>query len=146
MPANSLRFKPKASVYVHKYESQLFVIHVLKAMVVLVRLYYMAYVTGVTTGARGTGHPPFSNFSNFLFTNLFSIKFLYFFIISSLFPYFNLLVSIFIQSYVNIKLHVSTRSHCVRCPSVVRLLTFYTLIFFLRTTEHNVTKLGMNDP
>ena len=47
-------------------------------------------------------------FSKFLFTNLFSIKFLYFFIISSLFPYFNLLVSIFIQSYVNIKLHVST--------------------------------------
>jgi hypothetical protein len=34
------------------------------------------------TGARGTDHPPFSNF---LFTNLFSIKFLYFFIISSLF-------------------------------------------------------------
>ena len=47
-------------------------------------------------------------FSNFLFTNLFSIKFLYFFIISSLFPYFNLFVSIFIQSHVNIKLHVST--------------------------------------
>ena len=47
-------------------------------------------------------------FSNFLFTNLFSIKFLYFFIFSSLFPYFNLFVSIFIQSYVNIKLHVST--------------------------------------
>ena len=44
-----------------------------------------------------TYHPPFSNF---LFTNLFSIKFLYFFIISSLFPYFNLFVSIFIQSYV----------------------------------------------
>ena len=41
-------------------------------------------------------------FSNFLFTNLFSIKFLYFFIISSLLPYFNLFVSIFIQSYVNI--------------------------------------------
>ena len=47
-------------------------------------------------------------FSNFLFTNLFSIKFLYFFINSSLFPYFNLFVSIFIQYYVNIKLHVST--------------------------------------
>jgi hypothetical protein len=47
-------------------------------------------------------------FSNFLFTNVFSIKFLYFFIISSLFPYFNLFVSMFIQSYVNIKLHVST--------------------------------------
>ena len=57
------------------------------------------------TGARGTD-PPF--FSNILFTNLFSIKFLYFFIISSLFPYFNLFLSIFIQSYVNIKLHVST--------------------------------------
>ena len=57
-----------------------------------------------STGARGTDHPPFLNF---LFTNLFSIKFLYFFIISSLFPYFNLFVSIFIQSYVNIKLHVS---------------------------------------
>ena len=57
------------------------------------------------TGTRGTDHPPFSNF---LFTNLFSIKFLYFFIISSLFPYFNLFVSIFLQSYVNIKLHVST--------------------------------------
>ena len=55
---------------------------------------------------RGTDHPPFYNF---LFTNLFSIKFLYFFIISSLFPYFNLFVSIFIQSYVNIKLHVSTQ-------------------------------------
>jgi hypothetical protein len=52
-----------------------------------------------------TYHPPFSNF---LITNLFSIKFLYFFIISSLFPYFNLFVSIFIQFYVNIKLHVST--------------------------------------
>jgi hypothetical protein len=56
------------------------------------------------TGARGTDLPP-PFFSNFLFTNLFSIKFLYFFIISSLFPYFNLFVSIFIQSYVNIKLH-----------------------------------------
>ena len=57
------------------------------------------------TGARGTD-PPF--FSNILVTNLFSIKFLYFFIISSLFPYFNLFLSISIQSYVNIKLHVST--------------------------------------
>jgi hypothetical protein len=54
--------------------------------------------------ARTTPTP----FSNFLFTNLFSIEFLYFFIISSLFPYFNLFVSIFIQSYANIKLHVST--------------------------------------
>ena len=65
----------------------------------------MINIVLICTGARGTDHPPFSNF---LFTNLFSIKFLYFFIISSLFPYFNLFVSIFIQSYVNIKLHVST--------------------------------------
>jgi len=37
-----------------------------------------------------------------------SQTFLYFFIISSVFPYFNLFVSILIQSYVNINLHVST--------------------------------------
>jgi hypothetical protein len=49
-------------------------------------------------------------FSNFLFTNLFSLKFLYFFIISSLFSYFNLFVSIFIQSYVNIKWHIDTNN------------------------------------
>jgi hypothetical protein len=49
----------------------------------------------LSTGARGTDQPPFSNF---LLTNLFSIKFLYFFIISTLFPYFNLFWSIFIQS------------------------------------------------
>jgi hypothetical protein len=60
----------------------------------------------IVTGARGTDLHPL--FSNFLFTNLFSIKFLYFFIISSLFPYFNLFVSIFIQSHVNNNLHVST--------------------------------------
>jgi hypothetical protein len=66
-------------------------------------------------GARGTDHVP--PFSNFLFTNLFSIKFLYFFNISSLFPYFNLFVSIFIQiivvfsdtglthSYADLELH-----------------------------------------
>ena len=40
------------------------------------------------TGARGTGLPPSPLFSNFLFTNLFSITFLYFFIISSIFPFF----------------------------------------------------------
>jgi hypothetical protein len=65
----------------------------------------MFYFDMLTTGARGTDHPPFSNF---LFTNLFSIKCLYFFIISSLFPYFNLFVSIFIQSHINNNLHVST--------------------------------------
>ena len=45
-------------------------------------------------------------FSNFLFKKFIFITFLCFFIISSLFSYFNLFVSIFIQSYVNIKLHV----------------------------------------
>ena len=44
-----------------------------------------------TTGTRGTDLPP-PFFSNFLFTDLFSIKFLYFFIISYLFPYFNLII------------------------------------------------------
>ena len=63
------------------------------------------YVTNHRRSWHGLTTPLFSNF---LITNLFSIKFLYFFIISSLFPYFNLFVSIFIQSYVNIKLHVST--------------------------------------
>jgi hypothetical protein len=48
------------------------------------------------TGARGTELPP--PFFNFLLTYLLWIKFLYFFIISSLFPYFNFSVSIFIQS------------------------------------------------
>jgi hypothetical protein len=57
---------------------------------------------------RRSWHGPPLFFSNFLFTNLFSITFLYFFIISSLFPYFNLFVSIFIQSHVNNNLHVST--------------------------------------
>ena len=66
-------------------------------------------LTSPTSHRRSWHGPPLPLcFSNFLFSNLFSIKFLYFFIISSLFPYFNLFVSIFIQSYVNIKLHVST--------------------------------------
>jgi hypothetical protein len=43
----------------------------------------------VNTGARGTELPP--TFLNFLFTYLFLIK-IYFFIISSLFPQFNLFV------------------------------------------------------
>jgi len=51
-----------------------------------------------------------------------NIKFLYFFIISSLFPYLNLFVSIFIQSYVNIKLHVSTNN-----PKIYNYRTFLTL-------------------
>jgi hypothetical protein len=61
--------------------------------------------------ARIYHHPPpfyIIFFYNFLFTYLFSIKFLYFFIILSLFPYLNFFVSIFIQSYANINLDMST--------------------------------------
>ena len=74
-----------------------------------------------STGAHATDHPPFSNF---LLTKLFLIKFLYFFIISSLFPYFNLFVSIFIQSYVNIKLHVSTLYAYTNNPQGMQLGRF----------------------
>ena len=70
-----------------------------------------------TTGVNcGTGTPKPSrakalvplSFFIFLFAYLFSITVLYFFIISSLFSYFILFVPIFIQSYVNTNLHVST--------------------------------------
>ena len=78
------------------------------------------------SGARGTDHPPFSNF---LFTNLFSIKFLYFFLLFHLFfPYFNLFVSIFIQSYANM---IQT---CL-------LLRFFTVNYALRL---NLTILRLN--
>ena len=50
-----------------------------------------------STGARGTELPP-PPFSNFPVTCLFKKKI---FIISSVFPLFNLFVSIFIQSYAN---------------------------------------------
>ena len=50
-------------------------------------------------------HPgPQNSVYKFIFNKI--SLFLYYFI--SLFPYFNLFVSILIQSYVNIKLHVST--------------------------------------
>ena len=68
-------------------------------------VYFRLFFVSQALVARNSPPPPF--FSNFLFTDLFSIKFLYFFISSSLFPYFNLLVSIFIQSYVNSSLHVT---------------------------------------
>jgi hypothetical protein len=55
-----------------------------------------------------TYHPPFSNF---LFTNLFSIKFPYVFIISSLFPYLNLFVSIFMQSLIMLTLNCMCRPY-----------------------------------
>ena len=83
---------------------------------------------------------PHPLFSNFLFTNLFSMKFLYFFIISSLFPYFNFFVSIFIQSYANNKLHVSRYSILHKaCNSaglkIVPLLASSTLIFIFDLSD-----------
>jgi hypothetical protein len=96
----------------------------------------MFYTT--STGTRGTDHPLFSNF---LFTNLFSIKFLYFFIISSLFPYFNLFVSIFIQSYVNIKLHVSTLYRIL----IIHLLVYQqTLCFSVKSIEITITRVWID--
>jgi hypothetical protein len=59
----------------------------------------------ITTNLGSLSHRHFPLFSNFLFINLFSIKFLYFFIISSLFPYLNLFMSIFIHSYASNNLH-----------------------------------------
>ena len=49
-------------------------------------------------GGAARNYPP--PFFYFLFTYLFSIKCLYFFIISTLFPYFNLLMSILMQFYM----------------------------------------------
>ena len=59
-----------------------------------------------TTGTRGTELP--SPFFSFLFYIFIFNKVLYFFFISSWLPYFNLLMSKFMQSYLNINLHVST--------------------------------------
>ena len=57
-----------------------------------------------------TYQPPFSNF---LFTHLFSIKFPYVFIISSFFSYFNLFVSIFIQSLIMLTLNCMCRPYII---------------------------------
>ena len=61
---------------------------------------------------HGITPPPFSsNFSNFPFTYLFSIKILYFFIISSLFPYFNLFIFVYnlmlAATFLTFRLHTS---------------------------------------
>ena len=57
---------------------------------------------------RRSWHGITTPFLTFCLHIYFRQTFLYFFIISSLFPYFKLIVSIFIQSYVNSNLHVST--------------------------------------
>jgi hypothetical protein len=95
------------------------------------------YIEPQALVARNDVPPP--PFLNFLFTYLFSIKFLYFFNISSRFPYFNLFVSIFIQSFVNSNLHVSTLyiliihkarySETFRIVHLLASVTFNTLYF-----------------
>jgi len=51
-------------------------------------------------------------------------------IISSLFPYFNLFVSIFIQSYVNNNLHVST---------------LYVLLLYIGSTHVDIDHMTIRD-
>jgi hypothetical protein len=82
-----------------------------------------------TTGARCT---------DFLFSNLFSMKFLDFFIISSLFSYYNLFVSIFIQSHVNNNLHVSVAelNRFIRSPTALKIL--------INELEKNPSKIRFN--
>ena len=94
----------KKNWFVNSKDKELFMCFYVICMNKHVGITLSVFLLDLYTGALGTDHTPFSNF---LFTNLFSLKFLYFFIISSLFPYFNLFVSIFIQSYANSNLHVS---------------------------------------
>ena len=67
---------------------------------------------------------------SFCFAYLFSITFLYFFIISFIFPYLSFSMSIFIHSYVNSNVNVSTTG--IRGPklsSPLFLLSVYIFIF-----------------
>ena len=66
--------------------------------------------------------------------------FLYFFIISSLFPYFNLSVSIFIQSHVNNNLHVSTlfNIHTILHVSTLYYRYLFVSIFIQSHVNNNL--------
>jgi hypothetical protein len=97
-----------------------------------------------------TYHPLFSNF---LFTNLFSIKFLYFFIISSLFPYFNLFVKVYLDNievrtvnvnrYVLLLFKVYLDNIEVRTVNVNRyvLLLFKVYLYNIEVRTVNVTNI-----
>ena len=85
---------------------------------------------------RRSWHTITTPFFNFLFTYLFSIKFLYFFIISSLLPYFNLFVSIFIQSYVNSNLHVLILCTCIWSRKVISITRNFLLLFLFALANH----------
>ena len=89
--------------------------------------WYINIIYNPITGTRCTELPP--PFFSFCFTYLFSIKFLYFFIISPLFPYLSLSMSIFIQSYVNINLNMSTTGiRDTKLSSPLFLLSVYIFI------------------
>ena len=76
-----------------------------------------------------------SPFSNFLFAYLFSMEFLYFVIIKFhlFFPYFDLFVSVFMQSCVNSDCHVS--------------ILYYTINYSLRSQYQDMrtSRLGTQD-
>ena len=68
----------------------------------------------------------------FLFLYLFSINFI---IIASLFPSFNLLVSIFLPSYVNSNLHVSTLcTHIIHGLLIIRV---YRVVYAVNKKRWN---------
>ena len=71
------------------------------------------------------------SFFYFLFTYLFSIKCLYFFIISTLFPYFNLLMSILMQFYMFTETYMCRPQALVarNYPPHFSLLSVYIFIF-----------------
>jgi hypothetical protein len=81
-------------------------------------------------------------FSNFLFTNLFSIKFLYFFIISSKFLYYmspKNISSIYLESAI---LTVSTKTLCFRCKTGYILRSLHKK--YLRCSKHKLSDYSEN--
>ena len=76
-------------------------------------------------------YPP--PFFHFLFTYLFSIKCLYFFIISTLFPYFNLLMSILMQLYMFTETYMCRPQALVARNHPPHFLTFrFTYLFSIK--------------
>jgi hypothetical protein len=93
--------------------------------------------------------PPFFLLSVYMFTYLFSIKYLYFFIISTHFPHFNLFVSIFLQSYVNSNLHGSTLYiliiHKARNSETFKIVHLLASVTFNSPYSHNIMYQFLKD-
>jgi hypothetical protein len=133
---------PRTEKYINEYS---FVLHLIIIYNIKIKGFVLAIQKGVwtcrnmtswyiniiydpITSTRCTELPP--PFFSFCFTYLFSITFLYFFIISFIFPYLSLSMSIFIQSYVNSNLNVSTSGiHGTKLSSPLFLLSVYIFIF-----------------